>query len=204
MVYSVKKIFIIAILILFVCSSCGPFKRYNDSLSASTFYGFDAVNDLELWKHSTSSNVVLSLSTEEVKAGAESIKCVCTPLSKNTSTTVLYQYFSTYANLTNRTVTIWVYVPAGLAAKSPGYYIDLWVQRPDVSSSPECHYGPALNTAGWNEVKFVFKAYSTDPLDGTTHDYQDVQVMYFAVENLVNGETPGDWSGTIYLDELSW
>jgi hypothetical protein len=66
--------------------------------------------------------------------------------------------------------------------------------------NPDTIYGPALNTSGWKSCTYTIPAYSSD--GNVTHDYSDVTMMYFIVEN--TGQTPADWTGDLYFDELSW
>jgi hypothetical protein len=92
-------------------------------------------------------------------------------------------------------------VPPTLAALSPGYRFYLYVKRQSTGLDLAVFYGASLDTAGWNEVTFAIPAYSTDS-GSVTHDYSDVEMMYFAVEN--GAQTPANWTGDIYFDKLSW
>lgn len=197
-----NKILISILFIALVFVSCKPVNN-SEPIPASVFYNFDS--SLNGWGSNGISNETLSINsnTNYIKAGAGSVKCICSLSSSSIPPEIglLYQDFGANVNLTNRIVTIWVYVPAGLAVLNPGYFINLNIKRQSMSLIVDTFYGPALNTVGWNKITFTIPAYSTDSYN-VTHDYQDVQMIYFAVEN--TAQTAIDWTGTIYFDELSW
>jgi hypothetical protein len=199
-----KKILMAALLVVF--ASCKAPKA--EPIAASVFFHFDAPNELAYWDNVVPTNETLSFFNTDplyIEAGAGSVKCACS-LSETSNPQqigIFFQQFSSNQNLTNRTVTIWVYVPADLAALTPSCYnMDLIIQRASMTNQ-DTFYGPALNTAGWNQVKYVIPAYSTDT-NNSTHDYHDVSIMYFAIENNTSPTLPAPWSGAIYFDELSW
>lgn len=199
-----RKILLLFVLLAAVISlSCKNNTNPTAPYAASTFYNFDT--SLEYWNSNGLSSETLSINTDSnyIKEGAGSIKCACT-LSETSSPAkigILYKVFVANQDITNRTVTIWVYVPASLASLSPGYFLYLNIERVSLPSRVDTYYGATLNTAGWTQVKIAFSAYSTDT-SNVTHDFSDVQMMYFSVENSI--QTPADWTGDIYFDELSW
>ncbi|MEI7541793.1 MAG: hypothetical protein WCJ94_00895 [bacterium] len=197
-----NKILISILLIMLFFVSCKPLNN-SEPLPASVFYNFDS--SLNGWGSNGISNETLSINSNSnyIKAGTGSVKCNCYLSSSSIPPKIglLYQDFGTNVNLTNRVVTLWVYVPTELAGLNPRYYIDLNIKRQSMSLIVDTFYGPALNKAGWNKITFTIPAYSTDSYN-VTHDYQDVQMIYFAIEN--TAQTAADWTGNIYFDELSW
>lgn len=195
---NLRKIFVFVLLLIALLVSCKKGTNPTGPITASTFYGFDS--SLEGWNSdiNSNSNETLSLNSDAnyIKAGAGSIKCECTLSAIHNEIGVLSQSFGSNRDLSNRTVTIWVYVPTSIE-----YFIYLNVQRQSMPLDIKTFFGALLNTAGWNEVKFVIPAYSTDG-NSITHDYSDVQMMYFEIRN--STQVPADWTGDIYFDELSW
>ncbi len=194
-----KRILIIAVLALALSASCKNAANPTGPFAAATFYSFDS--SLDGWNSMGTANETLSINTDAayIKAGAGSVKCTATLSSTGSKAIIFYKAFGTNQSLTSRTVTLWVYVPVALSAMSPGYYIDLNIKRSSMPN-PDTIYGPALNTSGWKSCTYTIPAYSSD--GNVTHDYSDVTMMYFIVEN--TGQTPADWTGDLYFDELSW
>ena len=201
--FSRKEIFAAVVIAAALFVSCKNPQSNTEPLPASVFYDFDV--SLDGWESNGISNETLSYNTDAnfIKTGAGSVKCSVTLSYADTTPKIglLYQNFVSNQNLSNRTVTIWVYVPATLAATNPGYYLNLNVKRQSMGINIDTFYGIGLGTAGWNKVTYEIPAYSTDA-GNVTHDYSDVQMMYFAVEK--SYQTPANWTGDIYFDELSW
>jgi hypothetical protein len=198
-----KKILVLAIAVLALFTSCDPFKKQNEVLSASTFYHFDTASDMGGWNNNGLAYETLSINTDTnyIKVGPGSLKCAVT--LKPGQPAILYQYFSSFTNLTNRNVSIWIYVPSDLAAIG-GYYLTLYYSRDSLSTTTPLEFkaGPQLNTTGWVQAQYTFPATTMDEYN-VEHDFHDVKEMYFSVEN-IQGRSPANWPGNIYFDELSW
>ena len=99
-------------------------------------------------------------------------------MSKNYSPTI---------NLTGKTIKAYIYVPADLAALSPSYYADIEIH----SLEGSYQFGGTidLNTAGWNLIQWAPTGVGVDAVD--------------TVSILVGRTNPNDWSGIIYIDEIS-
>jgi hypothetical protein len=186
-----------AVLVLVLSVSCKKSLTPTGPFAAATFYSFDS--SLQGWDSTGIANETLSFNTDAnyIKAGGGSVKCSVALSSGGPKVAVFHKSFVTNQDMTSRTVTLWVYVPAALSAA--GYFIDLNIKRSSMVNE-DTIYGQALNTSGWKSCTFAIPAYSTDT--GGAHDYSDVTMMYFIVENI--GGTETDWAGDMYFDELSW
>ena len=104
------------------------------------------------------------------------------------STGFLRKDFPSYIDLTGRTIRAYIYVPATLATISAPYtaFIEINSTSSGFTSGPSVN----LNTAGWTLVQYTPSGVGENSVD---------RVIVGVYRN-----SPNDWSGTMYIDEISW
>lgn len=193
------------VFIMLMISSCN---QKQGTLAPSTFDGLNgpvqtiavggySINNWEPDPYSIYNNETLALNTNAayVEEGTGSAQVYCNPLS-STEPISLYKDFSyNNANLTNRIVSIWMYVPANLAVMNTSYFLDLYLTINGGGTKEIYSRNQYPATAGWTQISFK------TPTD--TEDYNYVSAVKFTLEDLVN-QNPQPFTGYIYFDEISW
>lgn len=134
-----------------------------------------------------------SLSTARAHGGASSIMISCSFTNTNYMVSLVKYFFPDYYNFKGKTFSAWIYVPATMGILSPSYSTRLYMC--DLSG---WHYvvGPALtSTDMWQNITISV------PDDMAMDNY--IQRIEFWVCKSLPSTTP-DWTGIIYLDDVSW
>ncbi|HDQ25687.1 MAG TPA: hypothetical protein ENN43_02955 [bacterium] len=96
--------------------------------------------------------------------------------------------YSPTINLDGKTIKAYIYVPSSLAVLSPSYYAHIQIH----SLAGGYTFGGAidLDTEGWNLMQWAPAGIGVNEVDRVT---------------IVVGRTaPNDWSGVVYIDEISY
>jgi hypothetical protein len=90
-------------------------------------------------------------------------------------------------NMTGKTISAWIYVPSSLAAVSSTYtaFIEIYG-----SNSYQTGTSYSLNTSGWVQLQYTPSGAGEDAV---------TKVVIVVLRTL-----PDDWSGSYYLDDISW
>jgi hypothetical protein len=192
------------IFFIMLLSSCktnqGPLAATNfDGLNGPVLNignGLISINNWEVNPYSTvnPSNETLSLNTTNaacIEEGTGSAEIYCNPLAYQKPIT-LYKVFSPDTNLSNRIVSIWIYVPPALSNLNGSYFLNLYATV-DGGGDKEIYSSNQFST-GWTQIKFTVP---------NSDEYTYISAMRFSLEAIAN-LTPTPFTGYIYFDEISW
>ncbi len=144
-------------------------------------------------------SAVLNTSPLYVSAGAGSVQLTCDFTGQTYTATAAgelgYDYSAAPLNLTGKTVKVYVYSQGGITSLSPVYEIELYLKSPGLTKHG---YVTNLITAGWASASYPMSLY-TSGIDLTNITY-----VGFRITKSYSGSVSPDWSGTLYLDEVTW
>jgi hypothetical protein len=161
--------------------------------AGSKTYSFESTDDG--WNTTSVAITSVGRSTNVAYSGTGSLAVGCSFTSDPTYYLgfVGKDFSSDPIDLRGKTITFHVYVPADLAAISPPY--DVQLEFVDAIANAWVHLsGPTLASAGWNTLQFACPS---------TANYSYVNLITLTIEKGSN-YTSANWSGTVYLDEISW
>jgi hypothetical protein len=170
-----------------VTPSSTPTQTATDSLPP---YSFES--DLQGWSLDTSLAGYTALTWNNDPAyaalsttGSAQVACNFVPTSGQGAVRVS---FTNPQNLTGKTITGYIYVPADLAALSNKYQAQIGIYTTAWQNSALT----LLNTAGWIQLNYT---------PSGVGEASVTAVRFWTKKN--NASTPS-WAGTIYFDEISW